>query len=449
MSTALINNDRQTNAELIDTISFAHHEYNRQQAGFLIALGHFDQRELAPICGAKSSAAWITRRFDVADSTAYDYLRVSRTLMNFEQVAHSFSNGRLNYSKVRLLGRYLDEENEVELVLLAESMSYRELVRALAGRNQPDEDGKRKQENTFDLWVDSSTGNLCFKGRLDPILGQQLLAALKVGELANLVDLSDIDPEVLGDEEKLDEALAAAEKQGVEVEAESVPRDNAVPTEERSASRYGRTSRGKLMSAFQGLINIVMSSPTNKRRAPGTQVHVVFTEDGHAFMPGNPAADASGLTGAILNSEMRGHLLDSAGSPLQMGRRKRLVTEAQALAILTRWMFQCAMPSCNHTQFIEFHHIVDWIAGGLTNPENLLPLCSHCHSLVTKELVTIDIDAHTRAKLHFRFRDGTHFVSENRSLPLRGGVEKPYVDAPLPEPMLSRDDNEWSFADDA
>lgn len=444
MTAALDTTDLSTDDELITAISSAHDAFNREQAEFLVGLGHFDQRGLATMCGSKSTAAWIVRRFDVADSTAYDYIRVARTLIEYELVADSFRSGNLNYSKVRLLARYLTEDNEVDLVMLAESMSYRELVRALAGRGQPDQEDKPQDQSEFEIWVDQDNGDICFKGRLDAVRGQQLIAALKVGELANLVDLSELDEDVLKDSDKLDEALDAAEEQPIEVEAELVGEDKA----ERTASRFGRTSRGKLMSAFEGLLNVVLSSPANNRRAPGAQVHVMFTEDGHSFLPGNPKASAQSLTGAVLNGHMRGHMLDNKGVPLNMGRKRRLVSDSQALAILAQWMFQCAMPGCNHTQFIEFHHIVSWMSGGLTNADNLLPLCSHCHSLVTKGMVTVDLDPLDPAKLLFKFRDGTEFVSENRSLPLRGATKKPYLDTALPEEPIRRFGDDLSFDDD-
>lgn len=422
MTTALSLTTTLSDHDLISTISAANEEMSRQHALFLLNLAEFDDRGLAQECGARSTAAWIVRIFDVADNTAYDYLRVARTVARFRFVADSFLEAGINYSKVRLLGKYLTEENEIELVLLAESMSYRELERALAGRSRAGDRGSSGGEDQFRLWVDKETGRVRFSGELGPVEGQKLLTALKIGELANLVDLAEIDPETLSDAERLDEALAEAEPDEVDA---------------LGSSRFGMPMPAKLMSSFLGMLNIVHSSPVNSRRAPGAQVHVIYTEDGHAHLPHAPAATAESLTGTMLNGYMRGHLLDGKGATMKLGRSRRLVSDAVATAVLTEWMFQCAMPGCAHTQFIEFHHIVEWARGGLTNPENLLPLCSYCHSLVSRGIVGVEPDSRDPARLMFRFRDGTVFESVNRSLPLRVACAgEPYTGAAIPEPPM-------------
>jgi len=39
-------------------------------------------------------------------------------------------------------------------------------------------------------------------------------------------------------------------------------------------------------------------------------------------------------------------------------------------------------PGCNHTRFLEIHHIVSRSEGGNNDLNNLKLLCSSCHSLV-------------------------------------------------------------------
>lgn len=70
------------------------------------------------------------------------------------------------------------------------------------------------------------------------------------------------------------------------------------------------------------------------------------------------------------------------GVPLAVGRRHRTATDAQRLAL--RAVFRtCAWPSCDR-QFdhCQIHHVVPWEHGGLTDLDNLVPLCSHHHHLV-------------------------------------------------------------------
>ena len=54
---------------------------------------------------------------------------------------------------------------------------------------------------------------------------------------------------------------------------------------------------------------------------------------------------------------------------------------------------------------------------GHTDLENLLPLFSACHSLVTDGYLRIVREA---SHLHFIYGDGSRYVSVNHSLPRRG-----------------------------
>ena len=59
---------------------------------------------------------------------------------------------------------------------------------------------------------------------------------------------------------------------------------------------------------------------------------------------------------------------------------------------------------------------MEWEDGGATNMDNLIPLCSSCHSKISHGLA--HIQAHG-PDLYFRLKDGTQYVSRNRSLPRR------------------------------
>ena len=52
----------------------------------------------------------------------------------------------------------------------------------------------------------------------------------------------------------------------------------------------------------------------------------------------------------------------------------------------------------------------------MTDLDNLIPLCSSCHSQVSHGVVTIERQG---ADLFFTFKNGARFVSRNRSLPRR------------------------------
>lgn len=420
-----------TDTVLLDTLTTSHEELTRSKALFLLSIAEFERRDLARERGAPTTVIWLIRQFNLAETTAYEYVSVGTRVSQFQLIAQAFLNAKLSYSVVRLLLRYLDKDNEVELLQLALSMTLRELELALSGRGS--EEGDKEHEDSFRMWIDKSTGRVRISGDLNPVLGAELMAALKIGELAFLKDLAEIEPEVFEDDEQLTEEVEAAEEDA-----------------ERGASGFGAPMSRRMLSAFTGMIQTIRCRPTNKLRAPGAQVNLVVTEDGHTFMPSNPAAPASRLVGATLNGQVRAHLLDAKGINLKLGRSQRLVTDGQVNTLMAKWFYQCAMPGCVHTRFMEFHHIHDYSSGGATNPDNLMPLCSACHSMVTAGTVRVGVDKLDPGKIRFGFPGGESFVSTHRGLPQRdaiGGADA-LPQLPVgPRISISDDEEEPSFSD--
>ena len=75
-------------------------------------------------------------------------------------------------------------------------------------------------------------------------------------------------------------------------------------------------------------------------------------------------------------------VLDGDSSVVDVGRAKRLASADQrrALRAIHR---TCAAPDCP-VRFgdCDIHHLTEWRHGGLTNLENLIPLCSKHHHLI-------------------------------------------------------------------
>ncbi len=42
--------------------------------------------------------------------------------------------------------------------------------------------------------------------------------------------------------------------------------------------------------------------------------------------------------------------------------------------------YRCENPYCNYTQFLDVHHILSEVEGGTNRPDNLIVLCSRCHT---------------------------------------------------------------------
>jgi hypothetical protein len=75
-------------------------------------------------------------------------------------------------------------------------------------------------------------------------------------------------------------------------------------------------------------------------------------------------------------------VLDGDSSVVDVGRAKRLASADQRRA-LRAMHCTCAAPDCP-VRFgdCDIHHLKEWREGGLTNLENLIPLCSKHHHLI-------------------------------------------------------------------
>jgi len=72
----------------------------------------------------------------------------------------------------------------------------------------------------------------------------------------------------------------------------------------------------------------------------------------------------------------------ATGLPLNAGRTRRQANREQRRAL--RSMYRtCAFAGCTRRfSQCEIHHIVEWLDGGLTDLDNLIPLCSYHHHMV-------------------------------------------------------------------
>ena len=404
---------------LSQQIEDMHRAMTQSKAELLSAIQTFDELALAIECGSTTTAHFLMRRLGVSSSTSHEYVSVAHRLRPFRYLHKHFSEGALSYSVVRLLLKYMTPENERELVDLALGMGYHELECALAGKKPQDGEGEDSPQYYLSLHK-RDNGDIAFHGNMNAADGAGFIAALKIGEIAycNLDEvLEDLDPEVNGE---INIALERAE----EVEENRPAR--------KTVSGYGLPIGRMLLRALMGIVHMARTTPRNTLTTPGAHVNILATPDGRGYMPNNVGAPSKAIASLLANADIRLSTVNSNGLVINTGRKQRLATNGQVNALLAMWGGQCAAPGCTHTRFIEIHHIEDWATGGLTDLENLLPLCSACHSLVTEGYLQT-LKEHS--DIHFVYRDGTRFVSTNYSLPKRNDT------------MRTMEECNWSFND--
>lgn len=115
--------------------------------------------------------------------------------------------------------------------------------------------------------------------------------------------------------------------------------------------------------------------------------------------------DAAGVTGAgqvlsaatvrrtACDAGIIPMVLGTAGQALDIGREKRLFTEAQRLAVWRR-DGKCTFPGCSvRAPWCDLHHLIAWAKGGRTDLANCGLLCRRHHTLVHEQELTATVTA--------------------------------------------------------
>jgi hypothetical protein len=98
--------------------------------------------------------------------------------------------------------------------------------------------------------------------------------------------------------------------------------------------------------------------------------------------PDGTAVDIDTARQAACTSDLIPVFVAGGTVPIAVGRARRLATTAQRRAIEAVHT-SCAIPGCEVSiTRCEVHHLIEWEAGGRTDLDNLIPVCSHHHHRV-------------------------------------------------------------------
>jgi hypothetical protein len=180
-----------------------------------------------------------------------------------------------------------------------------------------------------------------------------------------------------------------------------------------------------------------IESPTRRERSK-TWVHIDVADGA-----------ASTTDGWRLPDSVRDHICcdglvqpvwERQGLPFSVGRTQRIVPE-RTRRIVERRDRGCRVPGCTNDRFLEVHHIIHWLNGGVTDTWNLISLCPHHHRLHHTGVFGISGNADDPNSMVF---------TDSRGSPLEScGRPKPPANAPPPPsqpyqpPLRGRVDYHW------
>jgi hypothetical protein len=368
-------------------------EMSSQHADLLDLLVRFDDQQAWKPSGASHCAAWMNAEIGISTQLSWEYLRVGRQLQSLPTLRSLFRVGKLSWSKVRLITRVANKENENTLCHAALDASVSDVKRLCEGYrwSECDEENESNEENARAMqqwnsrsftWREASNGSTQIQLVLPPELAQAFLNSVEhcLGELGsadNSMSQRRADAAVLMAESSLQgagKAIATADRYQVSVTVD----DSELASTNNSAFNNNKPAAPTKRPTLNGADPI--GRETARRIACDCCISVTKT---------------------------------SNGEPIDIGRKSRVWPSAMARAIKERDQ-QCVRPGCDHSRHLHIHHLKHWADGGSTSVDNGVCLCSYHHTLVHEGGYKIEAVAQDKDGVHKQFFQQLNFHDLNQ-----------------------------------
>jgi hypothetical protein len=288
---------------------------------------------------APTAAHWIADHLDVHLGTAREWIRIGSALADLPSVEQAFREGRLSYSKIRVLSRIAAPENEEELVEIAEAVPAAQLASELAiwanDNEEPDRRDARQHANRrLSTWVDVD-GMVCGFFRLPPVEGGAVVTALRHAI-----------------RRRVSAGQRASRLEGAPADASSgwpsLPQQRA-----------------------DALVECVTGRDSNRT----TEIVVHLRGDGTSLDDGTPITSTA-LERLAPDAFFRALIHDAEGRPINVSRRRRHPDARQRRLVRER---DRVCVDCGSSELLEFDHVPDHRITGRTTTDELQLRCAPCH----------------------------------------------------------------------
>ncbi len=275
------------------------------------------------------------------------------------------------------------------------------LIKQLEARLDPDGVQPREEElrgqRSLKIWEDSA-GMINLRGRFDPVTGAPIKVAVESLVGAELHAARDARPgfgagnaaasatAAAGDAETVgsDAAPAAGAADGAGAfGSDAAAGVDPVFAEQRSIEQMNADALADIARLAASSAGKKLPALANASVVARIDLDDLMNGVGHAVIDGiDQPVSAESAREMAAASGVIPMVCGGAGEVLHLGRRKRLFTRAQRLALAER-DGGCAHPGCRrpiaHTQA---HHIIWWSHGGRSDLENGVLLCSFHHHVL-------------------------------------------------------------------
>jgi hypothetical protein len=316
--------------------------------------------------GATSTADWLVKLLDLDVATAREQARVARALRALPLLAQALSVGELSYAKARSATRIATPSNEAAVLAIATQQSAAALPAALAAWQQGIDPAGHRERQIIERGLTARTapsGNRVFTIELPPESGALFEAALDAQ-----VRVMPVADAPTGAAAGSAHPTLAQQRADAFVTMLDQMLDHHAPADASgSATRHRRPAKAANAS-------------------PRVELTLHRRVGEEALLDGQPLPEAARrLLTCDCDIRIMHHYPD--GSPADLGRKQRLVSNRLRRIALERAGGTCEHPGCTARHFLQAHHIVHWERGGRTDLANLRMLCSlhHRHEHVAEQ----------------------------------------------------------------
>ncbi|NNF54002.1 MAG: DUF222 domain-containing protein [Acidimicrobiales bacterium] len=346
------------NAVLVDRIHSAQRVMSVAVAEILSAASEADEGESYWADGAQATDEWLVGNLRIHSRTARRWARLARKLRDYPETRKKLASGELNLDQLVELMKYLDPENEAEVLEAAVFESADDL--ADTARSQRTVSRERVKQTRSERW---------FEGFFDHDDMKYTFAGEIPGQDGLIVD----------------KALQLLAWNAAEEPVYELPRH----PEHRLADALVEMASNALGNHSNTDVATVVLHVDAERLADTDSV-------GSAEFASEVPMEA--IRRMCCDGRLQLVTRDDYGV-LGVGRVRRTIP-----GWLRRLVRQrdkgCRFPGCRRTYWTEIHHIIHWAHGGPTDLDNLVTLCGHHHRMLHEDQWRISGDPNSDVVFH-------------------------------------------------
>jgi hypothetical protein len=319
----------------------------RARAEQLVLLREVDRRQVPLASGCGSLGEWVRGRLDVAPETARDLVATSKHLQELPEVEDAVASGQIGFDRAVAVGRFAGRVDTGDI--LADMAGFDiSGIRHRAARQRSmtridEEVAFNERYVVLEPNLDESAWRL--NGRLPGFAGRIVTDAL-------------------------------------DAKADTFPAESGAGRMSRAA-RYADALWAISLDSLYGTDGASIEDPipvltvfvdANEAAATNGQAGVV--------LEGGPRVGEAAIEAILCDGIIEVTARTKDGTPLRLGHRTRAIPPQLRRFILDRDGAACTIAGCTSRYRLQVHHIVRWVDGGRTDPENLTTVCWFHHHIV-------------------------------------------------------------------